>query len=87
MHTSEFVELWKYSFPLQGFVAAVAPFNFTAIGGNLAGTPAMMVSVFVFVLELWFVFSSFLLGTICTFFYFFKKQHSLIDWLIDFLLF
>lgn len=31
--------------PPQGFVAAVAPFNFTAIGGNLAGTPALMVSV------------------------------------------
>uniref|UniRef100_A0A3Q0QVS8 Aldehyde dehydrogenase 4 family, member A1 n=1 Tax=Amphilophus citrinellus TaxID=61819 RepID=A0A3Q0QVS8_AMPCI len=30
---------------LEGFVAAVAPFNFTAIGGNLAGTPALMVSV------------------------------------------
>ncbi|XP_061544774.1 delta-1-pyrroline-5-carboxylate dehydrogenase, mitochondrial isoform X1 [Phycodurus eques] len=29
---------------LEGFVAAVAPFNFTAIGGNLAGTPAVMVS-------------------------------------------
>ncbi|CAF90662.1 unnamed protein product, partial [Tetraodon nigroviridis] len=29
--------------PPQGFVAAVAPFNFTAIGGNLAGTPALMV--------------------------------------------
>ncbi|MEQ2219266.1 hypothetical protein XENOCAPTIV_015088, partial [Xenoophorus captivus] len=28
----------------QGFIAAVAPFNFTAIGGNLAGTPALMVS-------------------------------------------
>ncbi|XP_022090428.1 delta-1-pyrroline-5-carboxylate dehydrogenase, mitochondrial-like isoform X1 [Acanthaster planci] len=27
---------------LEGFVAAVSPFNFTAIGGNLAGTPAMM---------------------------------------------
>jgi len=27
---------------LEGFVAAIAPFNFTAIGGNLAGTPAMM---------------------------------------------
>ncbi len=33
----------------QGFVAAVAPFNFTAIGGNLAGTPALMVSVNMFV--------------------------------------
>ncbi|XP_046389015.1 delta-1-pyrroline-5-carboxylate dehydrogenase, mitochondrial [Ischnura elegans] len=27
---------------LEGFVAAVAPFNFTAIGGNLAYTPALM---------------------------------------------
>ncbi|KAA0203415.1 hypothetical protein HAZT_HAZT004543 [Hyalella azteca] len=27
---------------LEGFVAAVSPFNFTAIGGNLAYTPAMM---------------------------------------------
>lgn len=30
--------------PPQGFVAAVSPFNFTAIGGNLAGAPALMVS-------------------------------------------
>lgn len=29
---------------LDGFVAAVSPFNFTAIGGNLAFTPALMVS-------------------------------------------
>ncbi|CAB1439435.1 unnamed protein product, partial [Pleuronectes platessa] len=28
-----------------GFVAAVAPFNFTAIGGNLAGTPTLMGNV------------------------------------------
>ena len=28
--------------PLEGFVYAVSPFNFTAIGGNLAGTPAMV---------------------------------------------
>ncbi|PKU31306.1 delta-1-pyrroline-5-carboxylate mitochondrial [Limosa lapponica baueri] len=27
---------------LEGFVAAVSPFNFTAIGGNLAGAPALM---------------------------------------------
>ena len=27
----------------QGFVAAISPFNFTAIGGNLAGAPALMV--------------------------------------------
>jgi len=28
---------------LEGFVAAISPFNFTAIGGNLAYTPALMV--------------------------------------------
>ncbi|XP_053602023.1 delta-1-pyrroline-5-carboxylate dehydrogenase, mitochondrial [Plodia interpunctella] len=27
---------------LDGFIAAIAPFNFTAIGGNLAYTPALM---------------------------------------------
>ncbi|MCP9262247.1 Delta-1-pyrroline-5-carboxylate dehydrogenase, mitochondrial [Dirofilaria immitis] len=30
------------SWSLEGFVAAIAPFNFTAIGGNLATAPAMM---------------------------------------------
>ncbi len=28
--------------PLEGFVFAVSPFNFTAIGGNLVGSPALM---------------------------------------------
>ncbi len=28
--------------PLEGFIYAISPFNFTAIGGNLAGTPALM---------------------------------------------
>ena len=28
--------------PLEGFVYAVSPFNFTAIGGNLSGAPALM---------------------------------------------
>ena len=28
--------------PLEGFVYAVSPFNFTAIGGNLASAPAML---------------------------------------------
>jgi 1-pyrroline-5-carboxylate dehydrogenase len=28
--------------PLEGFVAAVSPFNFTAIGGNLPSAPALM---------------------------------------------
>ena len=30
---------------LEGFVYAITPFNFTAIGGNLAGAPAMMGNV------------------------------------------
>lgn len=33
---------------LDGFVAAVSPFNFTAIGGNLAYTPALMVCLTTF---------------------------------------
>ena len=28
--------------PLEGFVFAVSPFNFTAIGGNLPTSPALM---------------------------------------------
>ena len=32
---------------LEGFVAAISPFNFTAIGGNLAYAPALMVSIIV----------------------------------------
>jgi 1-pyrroline-5-carboxylate dehydrogenase len=28
--------------PLEGFIYAISPFNFTAIGGNLAGAPALM---------------------------------------------
>lgn len=31
---------------MDGFVAAVSPFNFTAIGGNLSYTPALMVCIF-----------------------------------------
>ncbi|OTA56416.1 delta-1-pyrroline-5-carboxylate dehydrogenase 1 [Hypoxylon sp. EC38] len=33
--------------PLEGFVYAVSPFNFTAIGGNLAGVPALLGNVVV----------------------------------------
>lgn len=33
---------------IDGFIAAVSPFNFTAIGGNLAYTPALMVSKNIF---------------------------------------
>ncbi|KAL5529950.1 PUT2 [Sanghuangporus sanghuang] len=31
--------------PLEGFVLAVSPFNFTAIGGNLVGAPALVGNV------------------------------------------
>ncbi|KKA20930.1 1-pyrroline-5-carboxylate dehydrogenase [Rasamsonia emersonii CBS 393.64] len=31
--------------PLEGFVYAISPFNFTAIGGNLAGAPALVGNV------------------------------------------
>jgi 1-pyrroline-5-carboxylate dehydrogenase len=31
--------------PLEGFVLAVTPFNFTAIGGNLVGAPAIVGNV------------------------------------------
>uniref|UniRef100_A0A8C8VN85 Multifunctional fusion protein n=1 Tax=Pelusios castaneus TaxID=367368 RepID=A0A8C8VN85_9SAUR len=40
-----FSSLLQPLFSGQGFVAAVSPFNFTAIGGNLAGTPALMGNV------------------------------------------
>ncbi|WVW79912.1 1-pyrroline-5-carboxylate dehydrogenase [Kwoniella bestiolae CBS 10118] len=33
--------------PLEGFVLAVTPFNFTAIGGNLVGAPAIVGNVLV----------------------------------------
>ena len=34
--------------PLEGFVLAVSPFNFTAIGGNLPGSPYLSVHSFSF---------------------------------------
>ena len=33
---------WSEQRPLEGFVYAVSPFNFTAIGGNLTGAPLLM---------------------------------------------
>lgn len=36
---------------MDGFVAAVSPFNFTAIGGNLSYTPALMVRIFLISLD------------------------------------
>lgn len=37
---------------LDGFIAAVSPFNFTAIGGNLAYTPALMVWLYCYFFKL-----------------------------------
>jgi 1-pyrroline-5-carboxylate dehydrogenase len=36
--------VWNYMDyrPLEGFVYAISPFNFSSIGGNLAGAPALM---------------------------------------------
>ncbi len=48
--------------PLEGFIYAVSPFNFTAIGGNLSGAPAMMGNTVIWkpastaVLSSWYVF-------------------------------
>lgn len=42
--TENFPGTWNRSEyrPLEGFVYAVSPFNFTAIGGNLCSAPALM---------------------------------------------
>ena len=40
---SSVLNLMRYR-PLEGFIASVTPFNFTAIAGNLAYTPCIMVS-------------------------------------------
>jgi len=42
--TREIINQMEYR-PLEGFVFAVSPFNFTAIGGNLPTTPAMLGNV------------------------------------------
>ena len=33
---------WTEQRPLEGFIYAISPFNFTAIGGNLTGSPLLM---------------------------------------------
>jgi 1-pyrroline-5-carboxylate dehydrogenase len=48
--------------PLEGFIYAVSPFNFTAIGGNLSGAPALMGNTVLWkpastaMLSAWYVF-------------------------------
>ena len=44
LHSTGIINRVEYR-PLEGFVLAVAPFNFTAIGGNLASAPALMGNV------------------------------------------
>lgn len=44
LHSQGIINRVEYR-PLEGFVLAVAPFNFTAIGGNLASAPALMGNV------------------------------------------
>ncbi|XP_064642543.1 delta-1-pyrroline-5-carboxylate dehydrogenase, mitochondrial-like [Lineus longissimus] len=42
--TERYIDTLRYR-GMEGFWAAVSPFNFTAIGGNLSGTPALMGNV------------------------------------------
>lgn len=44
VHPDSTIDTWNRSEyrPLEGFVLAISPFNFTAIGGNLSTAPAMM---------------------------------------------
>lgn len=44
LSTRENINIMEYR-PLEGFVAAISPFNFTCIGANLATAPAMMGNV------------------------------------------
>lgn len=44
IHSQGIINRVEYR-PLEGFVLAVGPFNFTAIGGNLASAPALMGNV------------------------------------------
>jgi len=52
--------------PLEGFVYAISPFNFTAIGGNLPGAPALMGNVVIWKPSPSAIASNFLLHQILT---------------------
>ncbi|WDV45222.1 L-glutamate gamma-semialdehyde dehydrogenase [Clostridiaceae bacterium M8S5] len=64
--------------PLEGFVLAVTPFNFTAIGGNLAASPAMMGNVVVWKPSAAAIYSNYLLMKIF-------KEAGLPDGVINFI--
>ncbi|OJT09511.1 Delta-1-pyrroline-5-carboxylate dehydrogenase [Trametes pubescens] len=51
---------------LEGFVLAVSPFNFTAIGGNLPGTPALVGNVVVWKPSPAAVYSNYIIHQILT---------------------
>ena len=61
MLTSESRTDWR---PLEGFVYAVSPFNFTAIGGNLISAPALMGNVVIWKPSPYNVYPSYLLHKI-----------------------
>lgn len=52
--------------PLEGFVLAVSPFNFTAIGGNLPGAPALVGNVVVWKPSPMATYSNYLVHQILT---------------------
>ena len=64
--------------PLEGFVFAIAPFNFTSIAGNLPGAPALMGNV-----SIWKPASSAILG--CHYLLEMLKEAGLPDGVINFL--
>lgn len=52
--------------PLEGFVLAVSPFNFTAIGGNLVAAPALVGNVVVWKPSPMATYSNYLIHQIFT---------------------
>lgn len=64
--------------PLEGFVTAIAPFNFTAIGANLACSPAQMGNVVLFKPSMTSVLSNYL-------FFNLMREAGLPDGVIQFL--
>ena len=57
---SSVLNLMRYR-PLEGFIASVTPFNFTAIAGNLAYTPCIMVTPYFISGGVGWTFGNFLL--------------------------
>lgn len=64
--------------PLEGFVTAFSPFNFTAIGGNLAAAPALMGNVVLWKPSDTAIYSNYLVHQIL-------KESGLPDGVIQFL--